>query len=208
MSKRLAIYSYKFPVSALLALPAERRSSVLLLGILVNETTWPYKLLIKALNSLPRRPTGRSDNPEQETNFALTLLLTTTLVGKIYEGWNSLNKGRLGAIVNGLPLPDELRQIKSQLDARLSGQLFMRIRQNLAFHYHEKMIDFVFLKDRLDDGDGHFYLSAAEYHGDTISHVSTLAMIDPLIGLANLISKDPNACIDPKTEPLIAYKRY
>jgi len=189
-----------------LSLPAERRSSLLLLGVLVNETTWPYKL-VAALQSLPHAPNEPSGDPEQQANFALTILLTTTLVGKIYEGWDSLGKGRLGATVAGLSLPHEIRDVKRQLDSDLSGQLFMRIRQNLAFHYHEKMIDFVYLKAHLKDYDTHFYVTAAGYHGDMLSHVSTLAMIDPLIGLSTLTSANQNEPIDPKAKPYAAYER-
>src|SRR5262245_35680392 len=109
MPKSLTFNKCKFPVSALLALPAERRSSLLLLGVLVNETNWPYKLLVKALHSLPRHPNEQSNDPELRTNFALTILLTTTLVGKIHEGWDFLCKGRLRMVVNEITLPDETK---------------------------------------------------------------------------------------------------
>jgi len=100
-----------------------------------------------------------------------------------------------------------LRLQKAQLDAQLSGKLFMRIRGNLAFHYAEKMIDCSNLKDHLKDRDTFIFVTASGYHGDMLSHISTLAMIDPLIGFSTLTAASREAPIDPKTEPYLAYAR-
>jgi len=94
MAKPLIVNRLKFPLSALWAMPAERRSALLLLGVLVNEANWLYKLFLKTAHSLPMRPTDNSNNPEVQANFSLSIFLTTTLVGKIYEGWDCICNGR------------------------------------------------------------------------------------------------------------------
>jgi hypothetical protein len=83
----------------------------------------------------------------------------------------------------------------------------MRIRGNLAFHYAEKTIDFSNSEDHLKDDDTFIYVTAADFHGDMLSHVWTLAMIDPLIGLSTLTAASQKAPIDRKAEPYLAYAR-
>jgi hypothetical protein len=126
MAKPLIGNRLKFPLSALWAMPAERRSALLLLGVLVNEANCLYKLLLKTAQVLAKRPTDDSNNPEVHANFSLTIFLTTTLVGKIYEGWDCICDDRLKATVDGLSLSDELEDLKTRLDTRLSGKLFTR----------------------------------------------------------------------------------
>jgi hypothetical protein len=187
MAKPLIVKKLKFPLSALRAMPAERRSALLLLGVLVNETNWLYKLLLKTAQVLPKHPTDNSNDPEVQAKFSLTIFLTTTLVGKIHEGWDCICNEGLKAIVDGLSLCDELKNLKARLGTRLSGKLFMRIRNNVAFHYAEKMIDFSNLKDHLDEKSTCLYLTEAGYGGDMLLHLSTLAILDPLLGFADLI---------------------
>src|SRR5258708_25562625 len=90
MAKPLIVNRLKFPLSALWAMPAERRSALLLFGVLVNEANWLYKLFLKTAHSLPKRPTDNSNNPQVQTNFSLSISLSTTLVEKIYEGRNCI----------------------------------------------------------------------------------------------------------------------
>jgi hypothetical protein len=208
-TKPLIVNRLRFPASSLLAMHDEQRSALLLLGVLVNEANWLNKLLVKALQALPASPNVDSDTPEEAANLALTMLLITTLVGKVYEGWDCICNGRLKATLNGLSLPEKLRNLKTQLATRLSGKLFVRIRNNLAFHYADKMIDFSNFKDRLGDTDVHIYATPAGYVGNMLSRISTLAIIDPLSGLAHLIPEKSNQSpnIDPNGDSLLAYVR-
>lgn len=205
--KPLIVKRLRFPLAALRAVPAERQSAILLLGVLVNETNWLHKLLIRITETLPKHPTDTSDDPESQATFALTILLLTTLIGKIHEGWLAMGKGNLKVTLDTLTLSDELKALKAQLETRLSGNLFNRIRNNVGFHLDEKFINFSKLEKHLDDNSTCFYVTEAGYHGDMILHLSTLATLDPLLGFANLVPGSSAAPIDVKKNPLAAYKR-
>ncbi len=71
---------------ALNAMPSERRSALLMLGLFLNEANWLRKLLVGAVLET-------SDDAEGRANFALASLMATTLVGKIFEGWDRIEKG-------------------------------------------------------------------------------------------------------------------
>src|SRR5260370_26884479 len=114
----LAVNGLRSPASALKDLCEEQRSSLLLLGLIVNETNWLYKLLVKAVQGLPEVPAAHPDDPEEEARWALTLALTTTLVGKVHEGWKSIHKPRLRATLARLPLSDDLTALKKQVGRR------------------------------------------------------------------------------------------
>jgi hypothetical protein len=205
--KALVVKKFQFPFSALRALPAERQSAILLFGVLVTQTDWLHKLLIKITPLLPKRPTDTTNDPESQANFALTILLLTTLIGKIHEGWLAMGKGNLRATLEGLMLSDGLKALKAELDTRLSGKLFSRIRNNVGFHFDEEFINFLKLEKDLDDKGTAHYVTAAGYRGDMISHLSTLAILDPLLGFASLVPGSASAPIDVKKNPSLAYRR-
>jgi hypothetical protein len=200
----LSVNRLRFPASALKDLSEEQRSSLLLLGLIVNETNWLYKLLVRAVQGLPKVPAAHPDNPEEEAGWALTLALTTTLVGKVHEGWRSINKSRLRATLAQLPLSDDLKALKRQVGRGLSGKLFSDIRNKMGFHYDEEMFDLSNLLDHLDDRDTHIYATPQGYRGDLLSPLSTLAIANFLTGLA-----EPPASSEPgaAAEPLAAYRR-
>jgi hypothetical protein len=185
-----------FSFAAFRALPSEGRSSILLFGVLVTQTNWLHKLLIRITETLPKRPTDTTNDPESQANFALTILLLTTLIGKIHEGWLAIGKGSLRATLDTLTLPDDIKALKTELDSRLSGNLFSRIRNNIGFHFDEKFINFSKLEKHLDDKSTAHYVTEAGYRGDMISHLSTLAILDPLLGFANLVPGSSTAPID------------
>jgi hypothetical protein len=117
-----------------------------------------------------------------------------------------ISKGRLQATLDRLALSDQLKNLKGQLEGRLSGNLFLRIRNNLAFHYAEKMVDFRNLKSDFLDDDSYIYTTPQGYRGDLLSHISTLAIVDPLLGLAPLIPTSTGTS-NSNTGPLVAYER-
>jgi hypothetical protein len=183
-------------------------TAILLLGVLVNETNWLNKLLLKTGQILPKRPTDSSDDPEVQANFALTILLMTTLVGKIHEGWIAIGKGNLRVTLDGLSLSEEMKALKAQIRIRLSRKgLFSQIRNKVAFHFDQQMINFSKLEKHLDDKSAAHYVTEAGYRGDMISHLSTLAILDSLLGFANLVPGSSAAPIDVKKDPLAAYQR-
>jgi|GraSoi_2013_60cm_1033757.scaffolds.fasta_scaffold29483_2 hypothetical protein len=94
--------------------------------------------------------------------------------------------------------------LKTLLDTRISGKLFTRIRNNVAFHYAEKTIDFSNLKNRLDEKSTCLYLAEGGYGGDMLLHLSTLAILDPLLGLANLV---PHLLAGPGSLETISFGR-
>jgi hypothetical protein len=206
--KPLIVKKFQFAFSALRALPAERRSAIMLFGVLVTQTNWLHKLLIKTTESLPKRPTDTTNDPESQANFALTILLLTTLVGKIHEGWKAMGKGKLRLTLAGLSLPAEIKALQEQLRTRLSRYgLINQIRNRVGFHFDEEFINFSELEKHLDDKSTAHYVTEAGYQGDMISHLSTLAILDPLLGFANLVLRSSGAPIDVKNPPLAAYRR-
>ena len=68
----------------------------------MNETNWLTKLLVKAAQIIPKTPEGHAGAPEEHASFGLTVLLAMTLIGKIYEGWETMRKGELKATIDSL----------------------------------------------------------------------------------------------------------
>ncbi|HET9378670.1 MAG TPA: hypothetical protein VFO40_27110 [Chthoniobacterales bacterium] len=203
----LVIAKISFPLTEFLALPAERRAGLLLVGRFVNETNWLYKLLVKAVQALPATSGSQLGVQEEEANLALTALLAMTLVGKIYEGWETMRGGRLKATIDALPMPPELKKLKTEVGQRLSGKLFLRIRQQ-AFHYSDskKLADFSMLKNSLNDSEAHFYVTKADFRGDILFPMTTLHTLERLISLAHLAPQSSPASSRPPKRPLAAYK--
>lgn len=129
-----------------------------------------------AVQALPDSPENHADNPEEEANFALTGLLATTLVGKVYEGWECMGKAKFQATLDELSMPEEVKNLKKHLSERLSAKLFLRIRQQ-AFHYSEKVFDFSKFKGPFGDQDSHIHVTAAGYRGDILSRISALGRV-------------------------------
>lgn len=193
--KALRLKKIKLPLSAFWGMPDERRSALLLLGLFLNEANWLRKLLIKALKGLPSELVNRPLTPEEEANHGLTMLMMTTLVGKIWEGWKCISEGeKLRTALGMLPLPDSVKALEAQLKQELSKDLVVRIRNNVSFHYSERLIDLSRLKNALTEGDAHIYVTEPGYSGDMLSYLSTLAGIEPVL--------HPN----PNSDHLIALK--
>jgi hypothetical protein len=177
MTKPLNIEKLTIPVAAIHAMAANQRSALLLLGLFLNEVNWLRKLLARAV------PSATSDEPEGQANFALTVLLATTLVGKVHEGWDRITEGKLCNTIDKLPLTDELKALKNNITDRLSGKVFLRIRNSIAFHYPKRGLDLSKFRDHISDSDTTIYMSHQAYIGDLLSHISTLAGIEPLLAL-------------------------
>jgi len=164
------------PVEELEAMKPEHRSALLMLGLFLNEGNWLRKILVGAV-------LGISDSPEGQASFSLTVLMATTLAGKIFEGWNRIQKGWLHDALGDVELPVELTQLKEELAAALEIKTFVRIRNNIAFHYPEKRLDFKFLSEHIEDSDATIFMSPQGYSGDILSHLSTLVGIEPLLAI-------------------------
>src|SRR5271169_4501465 len=128
MTKPLAINKMTLPPTSLRAMSPESRYALLVLGLMLNEANWLRKLLLPATVSI-------ADSPEGQASFGLTILLATTLAGKIHEGWNLVENERLGSILTAAGLPQELQQIRASISSRLTSDTLLRIRNNVAFHY-------------------------------------------------------------------------
>jgi hypothetical protein len=61
--KPLNLKKLKLPLSTLRAMPDERRSALLLLGLFLNEANWLRKLLVKAVKALPEQLVNRPLTP-------------------------------------------------------------------------------------------------------------------------------------------------
>jgi hypothetical protein len=204
--KPLLVKTLKIPATPLRDLPSDRGSALLLLGVFVNEVNWLRKLLVMAVQALPDTPGNQTNNPEEEASFALTGLLATTLVGKVYEGWECMERPKFKATLDALSMPEELKGLKRRLSEQLSGKLFLRIRQQ-AFHYSEKVFDFSKFRDYFGDQDTHIHVTAAGYRGDILSHISALGRAYALCNLAHLVDGDSDAASEAKLDVLVAYKR-
>jgi hypothetical protein len=194
--KPLRLKKIKLPLSTFWAMPDERRSALLLLGLFLNEANWLMKLLVKAGRALPPESVSRSLTPEEEANYSLVMLTMTTLVGKIWGGWECISGSKkskckkLHSTLEGLSMPDEAKALKAQLKQQLSKELFHRIRHNIAFHYSEELIDFSSLEQLVTERDAHVYISDEWHMGHTLCPLSTLAGLEPLL------HRNPNR--DPK----------
>src|SRR3981081_3128668 len=80
-------------------------------------------------------------------------------------------------------MPAELDGLRKEIDNALIGKIFLKIRNNLAFHYPQRKFDFQKLNDHLDDTDTVIYMAPEGYQGDVFSQVSSLAGIEPLVAL-------------------------
>ena len=140
--KPLNIEKLTLPLSAIQAMGSAQRSALLLLGLFLNEVNWLRKLLARSV-SAPSR-----DEPEGQANFALTVLLATTLVGKVHEGWDRITEGDLNNTLENLLLP-ELKGQRDTITNRLAGKVFLRIRNGIAFHYPKRGLDFGKLRTHL-----------------------------------------------------------
>src|ERR1700761_3470284 len=109
MAKARVVKKLTLPVADLRAMSADHRYAILLLGLLSNEAGWLRKLLVKAVLGIAEDP-----EPDGWANFALTALLTTTLAGKIHEGWERVGKGQLGKILNQIGMPPELQGLRKK----------------------------------------------------------------------------------------------
>jgi hypothetical protein len=79
--------------------------------------------------------------------------------------------------------PQSIEDLKQKLAEALAGKTFMRIRNNIAFHYPERPLDFQALEQYLGDSDSIIYMAPEGYGGDVLSHLSTLAGIEPLLAI-------------------------
>jgi hypothetical protein len=118
-----------------------------------------------------------------QANFGLTALFATTLVGKIHEGWGRIANGRLGKILDAVGLPPELDKLRQEIEATVKTKTFLRIRNNIAFHYPERKFDFRKLDAHLDDSDTVIFMAPEGYQGDVFSQIASLAGIEPLVAL-------------------------
>jgi hypothetical protein len=80
-------------------------------------------------------------------------------------------------------LPPEYEPIQNDLAERLSSKTIVRIRNEIAFHYPRKPLDFRKLNAHLDDTDATLFLVPEGYEGDILMHLSTLAGMEPLLVL-------------------------
>lgn len=174
MAKPRSIKKLAVPAAALRGISDDHRYAILLLGLLSNEANWLKKLLVKAVLGIADGP-----EPDGQANFALTALLATTLAGKIHEGWERIAKGRLGRILDRIGMPNELGELRGQINDALKTKTLLRIRNNIAFHYPDRKFDFEKLSNHLDDTDTVIYMD----QGDLFSQISSLAGIEPLVGL-------------------------
>lgn len=167
-----------FSIADLKGMQAKHRSALLLLGLFLNEANWLRKLLVTAT-------VGISDTPEGQANFALTALLATTLAGKIHEGCLRINDGPLHEALKDVDLPHELKPLQDALDEAVAGKILLRIRNSIAFHYPVRSLDFRKLTEHLANSDAIIYMASEGYGGDMLSHLSTLAGIEPLLAINN-----------------------
>jgi len=192
--KPFGLKKIKLSLPTFWAMSDERRSALLLLGLFLNDANWLMKLLVKAGRSLPPEPVPRSNTPEEDANYSLVMLIMTTLVGKIWEGWDLISgkksKGKkLRSTLDGLVMPSHVKSLEAKLKQELSGDLFVRIRCNVSFHYSEKLIDLSKLKSKITEQDSFFY--GTGNIGDTLFPLSTLAGLEPVL--------DPKPNVDPET---------
>jgi hypothetical protein len=179
MAKPRAIKKLTLPIADLRSMSDDYRYAVLLLGVFLNEANWLRKLLVKAVLGITDGP-----EPDGQANFGLTVLLATTLAGKIHEGWDRIVNGRLGKILDGVGMSSQLAGLRKEIADALKGKTFLRIRNNVAFHYPERKFEFRKINDHLDDTDTVIYMAPEGYQGDVFSHVSNLAGIEPLLALS------------------------
>jgi hypothetical protein len=173
----------RIPVAGFWNLSPERRSQILLLGLFLNETNWLIHFLVKAAQGIRETIPNRL-RPEEEASEALVALLATTLVGKVFEGWNCLTKkGRTKlCMLDKLPLSTRTKELKDAVEKKLKSKLLRNIRNHLGFHYNTKEINIDQLKGVITDLDSHLFLHPQGCIGFTLSRLSTLAILEGIIG--------------------------
>jgi hypothetical protein len=173
MKPPLTIKKVAVPIAELQKLSPDQRHSILILGLMLNEANWLRKLLIKAAQGMPGEAEGAA-------SLSLTLLVSTTLAGKIYEGTEKLRQGKVGKVLAPLELPPPVRDARKELHRILNGGVLNSIRQ-IAFHYPDTL-DLPNASPP-DDAEAVIYLSSIGGDGDFLSHLSSLAIVDPLVQL-------------------------
>jgi hypothetical protein len=166
MAKPRAVKKLTLPIADLRSMSDDHRYAVLLLGVFLNEANWLRKLLVKAVLGITDGP-----EPDGQANFGLTVLLATTLAGKIHEGWDRIANGRLGKILDGVGMSSQLTGLRKEIADTLKSKTFLRIRNNVAFHYPERKFEFRKINDHLDDADAVIYMAPEGYQGDVFSQV-------------------------------------
>jgi hypothetical protein len=89
----------------------------------------------------------------------------------------------LGEVLDHIGLPKELTELRKKITDKLSTDVFLRIRNNIAFHYPKRKLAFTKLASHIDDADTVLYMAPEGYGGDLLSPISTLAGIEPLLAL-------------------------
>jgi hypothetical protein len=178
------LFKVKIPLDAFWNLPEERRSAILLLGLFLNETNWLLKLLAKAALGLRKEEGQPQLTPEQEAAEDLAALFATTLVGKIWEGWEWLHnrQGNPVSMLDRLTVSDATQKLHAEFEQKLSTKLFAKIRNNIAFHYNPALIHVERLKGLLTDLDAHLLIHTKSATGFTLSRLSTLALLESIVG--------------------------
>lgn len=180
MGKKLDIHRLSIPEATFNAMPAEKQSALLLLGMLLNDVNWLRKLLFEARSGLDN---GLDDDgPEADPAAGLILLLATTLAGKIHEGVKRMGDVDIRGVIDALPQPDKFKAHRDELDARMSSsKMFVRLRNNLAFHYPEKPVQFKKLKPRLGGKDSALCVTSDGAYGNAYSRLSMLANLELIV---------------------------
>lgn len=177
------LFKVKIPLDAFWNLPEERRSAILLLGLFLNEINWLMKLLAKAAQGLPKEAGQPQLTPEQEAAEDLAALFATTLVGKVWEGWDRLcdSKGVPVRMLDRLPMSPDTQKLQADFEQKLSTKLFVKIRNNAGFHYNPEQIHVDRLKGLLSNLDTHFFIHPQGAVGFTLSRLSTLALLEAIV---------------------------
>jgi hypothetical protein len=182
--KPFPLFKVKIPLDIFWNLPEERRSAILLLGLFLNETNWLMKLLAKAAQGLPKEAGQHQLTPEQEAAEDLAALFATTLVGKVWEGWDRLrdSKGIPVCMLDSLPVSPDAEKLRADFEQKLSTKLFAKIRNNAGFHYNPELIHVDRLTGLLTNLDTHFFVHPEGAVGFTLSRLSTLAILEAIVG--------------------------
>ena len=118
---------------------------------------------------------------EGAASLSLTLLIATTLAGKIFEGTEKLRQGKVGKVLKAATLPPSVLTAQKELNRLLNGAVFRKIRDKLAFHYPDALD--LPSYSHPDGADSIIYASSLGGDGDFLSHLSSLAVVDPLVQL-------------------------
>ncbi|MFM0057495.1 hypothetical protein PQR64_17865 [Paraburkholderia phytofirmans] len=169
------VYKVKLPRAALLNMPKQRSSALLRVGLFMNELNWLVRLLLIA-----RIPNSVSE-PEHRATISLALLIVKLLAGKMHEGWGKL-RNSINDLVDA-SLSAEGRDIQRQLATRLAkGSIIQGLRNRHAFHYSADLS--VSDLEILPWSDDELVVYMSECHGHNLFHLSELAAIASLHGLA------------------------